>query len=92
MILFKGNKRYLSQELLKAHEKKVEYKRKIDIYSFGVNLYNFAFRYYPFGLNYKNDVADTILGQLNNVLLKSPFDFEISECFKELFSENICKI
>ena len=58
MILFKGNKRYLSQELLKVHEKEVEYRGKIDIYSFDVNLYNFAFRYCPFGLNNKNNIAD----------------------------------
>ena len=75
---------------MKVHVKEVEYGSKIDSYSFGVNLYNFAFRYCPFGLNNKNDVADTILGQLNNVILEFSFDFEISECFKELFFENIC--
>ena len=91
MILFKGNKRYLSQELLQAHEKKVEYKRKIDISSFGVNLYNFAFRYYPFGLNIKNDIADTILEQLYNVQLEFPFYFEISECFKNFLTKIFVK-
>ena len=43
---------------MKVHEKEVEYRGKIDIYSFDVNLYNFAFRYYPFGLNNKNNIAD----------------------------------